>query len=67
MLSVGTGLEPVRPLDPQSLEIGRSWVGSAMAIKSLGVVIVDQVYALKFIFSDAFLRYMETIRQLLNK
>uniref|UniRef100_F1KTP9 phospholipase A2 n=1 Tax=Ascaris suum TaxID=6253 RepID=F1KTP9_ASCSU len=42
MLSVGTGLEPVRPLDPQSLEIGRSWVGSAMAIKSLGVVIVDQ-------------------------
>ncbi|VDK46119.1 unnamed protein product [Anisakis simplex] len=42
VLSVGSGVNPVKALDAQSLEFGGSLVSSVMAIKSLGIVIIDQ-------------------------
>lgn len=45
LLSVGTGVIPTVPLDPNNMEISANPVALSMAIKTLGVMLVEQVTA----------------------
>uniref|UniRef100_A0A0N4ZC78 phospholipase A2 n=1 Tax=Parastrongyloides trichosuri TaxID=131310 RepID=A0A0N4ZC78_PARTI len=45
LLSVGTGVIPTIPLDPNNMEISANPVALSMAIKTLGVMLVEQVTA----------------------
>uniref|UniRef100_A0A0K0FBV7 phospholipase A2 n=1 Tax=Strongyloides venezuelensis TaxID=75913 RepID=A0A0K0FBV7_STRVS len=45
LLSVGTGIIPTVPLDPNNMEISANPVALSMAIKTLGVMLVEQVTA----------------------
>ncbi|CEF60107.1 85/88 kDa calcium-independent phospholipase A2 [Strongyloides ratti] len=45
LLSIGTGVIPTIPLDPNNMEISANPVALSMAIKTLGVMLVEQVTA----------------------